>query len=267
MTTKIRELTRDDVEITVDIEAEDQSPRDHFTTEDENPEDQARNESMVEDIERRLADGDLWAFGCVTVTVSWEGMSASDVLGGCSYDDEADFRKDEGYFGDMVDEALRRLNADVAKAAEKLARLSVDSPVEDTEERTIPAVQCDGLSCEGSPEALILATGAPARPRSSPPRDRKDPRTMSKPTPDQVYEAIVASEDGQAAFDEARERLDEATSPEDLGEDDELYDEFEAAREIWEEMKDWAKETFSLTDAELEEYAQDVQESIVAGLT
>lgn len=57
----------------------------------------------------RLNDGDIWAWCVVTVTASWNGVSASDSLGGNSYDGEDDFCQEGGYYSDMVNEALGRL--------------------------------------------------------------------------------------------------------------------------------------------------------------
>jgi len=59
---------------------------------------------------QRLIEGDTWAHCVVTVTVSWYGLSGVDILGGCSYKDEADFTASGGYFDNMQAEALKELN-------------------------------------------------------------------------------------------------------------------------------------------------------------
>ena len=64
----------------------------------------------------RLEQGDVWAWAAVTVTVSWGPFSASDCLGCCSYADEEDFRQPDGYFDDMVDQAIEELNKTVLDA-------------------------------------------------------------------------------------------------------------------------------------------------------
>jgi len=69
-----------------------------------------------------VEQGDVWAWVMVTVTVSWGPFSASDHLGCCSYADEEDFRQPEGYFDDMVDEALAELNKIVVDAYRRLKR-------------------------------------------------------------------------------------------------------------------------------------------------
>ena len=72
--------------------------------------DDAFDREVEGSILRRLEQGDIWAWAMVTVTVSWGSFSASDHLGCCSYADEKDFRQPDGYFDDMVDEALTELN-------------------------------------------------------------------------------------------------------------------------------------------------------------
>ena len=57
----------------------------------------------------RVNGGHEWAWCIVRVTVEWRGMSGDAVLGGCSYEDEADFRQPGGYFDDMQREAVWRI--------------------------------------------------------------------------------------------------------------------------------------------------------------
>ena len=70
-----------------------------------------------EDEDRRVEDDILerlqysvWAWACIEVRGEWKGLRASAYLGGCSYDDEDDFRA-SGYYEDMVDEVTREINA------------------------------------------------------------------------------------------------------------------------------------------------------------
>jgi hypothetical protein len=85
--------------------------------------DDATDKAAEDAILARLEDGDTWAWASVEVKVSFRDLSASDHLGCCSYRDEGDFRE-SGYFDDMVDEALARLND---KLADLLAALEVTS--------------------------------------------------------------------------------------------------------------------------------------------
>jgi hypothetical protein len=66
------------------------------------------DEDCAKEIESRLADGNDWAWCCVKVTARWHTFESTEYLGGCSYEDEEDFRKG-GYFEDMQDEALHIL--------------------------------------------------------------------------------------------------------------------------------------------------------------
>ena len=79
---------------------------------------------MRTSIRKTSADGDRWAWFCAKVTASWEGHSASDYLGGCSYESEEDFRKDD-YFQDLCDRALEELNEQIAAEAATLDKLRV----------------------------------------------------------------------------------------------------------------------------------------------
>ena len=73
------------------------------------------------DILSQLADGNDWAWGAVTVSGTFHGLSASDHLGCCSYKDEQDFRKD-GYFDDMVSEVVADLNRQVSELVQAVLR-------------------------------------------------------------------------------------------------------------------------------------------------
>jgi len=67
------------------------------------------------DIGRRIDAGDVWAWATVEVRATHcLGFTGSDYLGGCCYVDEADFKRNSGYYTDMITEALDRLDAAVA---------------------------------------------------------------------------------------------------------------------------------------------------------
>jgi hypothetical protein len=105
-TMTIRKLRRDEVTFTLEALDEDHGPEDSF--------DAKEHADTIVDIRRRAADGDRWAWFCARVTASWNGIEAHDVLGGCSYDSEEDFLRDE-CFDDMCDRALWILNEEVAR--------------------------------------------------------------------------------------------------------------------------------------------------------
>lgn len=116
---QIRELTADEVEFTLEIEDDGVPEEGDFDSGE--PE---RDEELRKELRERLASGDLWAWCTVVVTAKWKGWKGVDTLGGCSYKDEADFRQDDGYFGDMKERALEDLNKSLAKCAAELAELT-----------------------------------------------------------------------------------------------------------------------------------------------
>lgn len=119
---RIRELTADEVEFTLEIE-EDGVPEEGDFDSGE-PE---KDEELRRELRKRLANGDLWAWCTVVVTAKWKGWKGVDTLGGCSYKDEADFRQEDGYFGDMKERALEDLNKSIAKCAAEIGELAVAS--------------------------------------------------------------------------------------------------------------------------------------------
>lgn len=115
----LRELTEDEVEFDLTIEEMDAHPRGFFASDE--PDIDAQ---QVADIIARLERGDLWAWCSVKVTASWGGYSASDYIGGCSYDGERDFMSDQCY-ADMKAAALAGLNATLRRKHEELKALEV----------------------------------------------------------------------------------------------------------------------------------------------
>lgn len=67
-------------------------------------------------IERQLARGNDWAWCTVRVVARFGDFVGSSVLGCCSYKSERDFRRD-GYYADMVAEAVEDLNQSIGRAA------------------------------------------------------------------------------------------------------------------------------------------------------
>jgi hypothetical protein len=65
-----------------------------------------------EEVNRRLDNGDVWAWAVVTVTAthpSFPGIVGRDTLGGCNYRNETEFTQEGGYYADMKAEALTDL--------------------------------------------------------------------------------------------------------------------------------------------------------------
>lgn len=85
---------------------------------------------------------------------------------------------------------------------------------------------------------------------------------MPKPTPDELYQEFLSSEEGKEAFEEAREKMENGDF------DGDEVDEFDAAYGVWQEMSSWAQEEHGLTEAELESaYEEACTEHIVGGLS
>ena len=116
-----RALTAEEVTFTLECLEEHTAVRGNFMATDD-PEQDKRDE---DEVLRRLNRGDLWAWCCVKVTAHWAGLHATDFLGCCSYQDEADFERD-GYAADMRERALDDLNATIARQAERLAPLFLE---------------------------------------------------------------------------------------------------------------------------------------------
>lgn len=115
----VRELTAADVEFEVTAEPEDVPVRGNALASG----DDAADKEYEDEILRRVVRGDTWAWCVVIVTAKWSDYVGRAVLGGCTYDGEADFRKNSMYIEDMKAEALDDLNRVIADHADKLKPL------------------------------------------------------------------------------------------------------------------------------------------------
>jgi hypothetical protein len=69
-------------------------------------EEDRRYEDMILE---RLDAGDVWAWAQVEVQASLpDGRTGSAYLGGCCYEDEKDFKTDNPYYEDLIDQAVTR---------------------------------------------------------------------------------------------------------------------------------------------------------------
>ena len=98
-----RQLNPGEVTIRVRTEWEQDHPEGHFASGD----DKADTE-MVAHILERIESGDIWGWCTVFVELEWAGFKGVDTLGACSYDSFDDF-KDDGYYPDMISQALDNL--------------------------------------------------------------------------------------------------------------------------------------------------------------
>jgi hypothetical protein len=79
--------------------------------------DDAYDKQVEDEILERLSRGDAWAWCTVEVKVTIDGVSTSEYLGGCSYDNEYAFESAGDYYPDMVLTCLDKLAA-IGKVAE-----------------------------------------------------------------------------------------------------------------------------------------------------
>lgn len=110
-------------EVTYTIEAEDEESSPDVLL--ESSDDADADAQMVQEIKDRLDRGDTWAWCTVKVTAKWKKWEGDDYLGQCSYDSEADFKKD-GYYEDMKAEALADLRSKVQAHADDVDTLERD---------------------------------------------------------------------------------------------------------------------------------------------
>lgn len=70
-------------------------------------EDSFDNAETIEQV-RNLAKYSEWGWCCAKVTVTYKGITETEYLGGCSYDNEHEFQRCS-YFADMVAECCKRI--------------------------------------------------------------------------------------------------------------------------------------------------------------
>lgn len=106
----MRELTADDIEITILCHPEHVPVKGNALASGDNEFDAKCERKIIRDLE----NGNEWAWCTAEVRGEFNGLSASDYLGCCSYRNEKDFVKNSGYYEDMVARVLADLNAHVA---------------------------------------------------------------------------------------------------------------------------------------------------------
>lgn len=112
MTTKLQQYIREHATITIACEPEHMHPKDVF-------EDERDIAAVIEKME-----WNEWAWCCVCVTVTFEGMSECEYLGGCSYDSESDFVNSSGYYDDMLRGCFTKLESRIKKLHETVQALT-----------------------------------------------------------------------------------------------------------------------------------------------
>ena len=101
----MRQITKTDCNIRLEASPEFCEVRGSFASGDD-----AQDKAWEDGIIASLENGDMLAWCIMTVTVEFNGIEESDSIGGCSYDSLQDFKDHSGYYDDMVNECLSRLN-------------------------------------------------------------------------------------------------------------------------------------------------------------
>jgi hypothetical protein len=76
--------------------------------------DDRTDREIVNNIRKQLEIGNAWAWCIVCVTVEYRDIEENEYLGGCSYNSRYDFIHNSGYYEDMVNECLTRINDTIA---------------------------------------------------------------------------------------------------------------------------------------------------------
>ncbi len=87
--------------------------------------DDAEDRRAEEWIERQLASGNVWAWCCAHVRATLGSFHGDAYLGCCSYESREDFVQPDGYYPQLIDEALADLARQLLAAREALAELGL----------------------------------------------------------------------------------------------------------------------------------------------
>jgi hypothetical protein len=114
MTTKLNDFLREHATVKVSCEPEHIHPKDCF--------DDARD--IAEIVEK--AEWNEWAWCCIRVKVTFEGISESEYLDGCSYDSEKDFVTSGDNYEDMLHNCFATLEKRLIKLHETVSTLTTN---------------------------------------------------------------------------------------------------------------------------------------------
>lgn len=112
MRTKLQQFMRDNATIKIECMPEPIHPKDAF-------DDERDIAAVIEKME-----WNEWAWCCVRVSVTFEGMSECAYLGACSYDSKSDFVKSGDYYNDMLHTCFATLESRVRKLHEIVQALT-----------------------------------------------------------------------------------------------------------------------------------------------
>jgi hypothetical protein len=114
MTTKLNDFLREHATVKVSCEPEYMHPKDCF--------DDAHDIAAI--VEK--AEWNEWAWCCICVKVTFQGLSETEHLGCCSYDSEKDFIISGDYYEDMLHNCLATLETRLIKLHETVSTLTIN---------------------------------------------------------------------------------------------------------------------------------------------
>ena len=117
----MRKLTEADCEFTIRVLPEDIPVRGNAIVSGDDEYDREIEDKILADLE-----WNQWAWCCVQVTATFEGMTGNDYLSACSYRDEEDF-KTGGYWEDMKAQAMGEIQEQLDAAVKALGNHSIPS--------------------------------------------------------------------------------------------------------------------------------------------
>jgi len=100
----LRDIIKEEATIKVECLPEEMSLRGNCMASGDAEFDKQCEDKIIQDYE----NGNDWAWCIAKVTTNWEGLEATEYLGGCSYKSEQDFIND-GYYTDMINSCLEEL--------------------------------------------------------------------------------------------------------------------------------------------------------------
>lgn len=107
-----KRLTANDVKISIKALDEDTDPRSSYAVPGIISPDSEDADRFVEAVEEMVDKHGLWGWCMVEVTARLANTKGTAHLGGCSYEDEEDFKKG-GYYEQMVEEAIAELQQQI----------------------------------------------------------------------------------------------------------------------------------------------------------
>jgi hypothetical protein len=108
-----KKLTVNDIVFTIECLAEDLPVRGNIMDSGDKDADREAEDKVIKE-----SEWNEWAWCCVKVTAKLAGFEGHDYLGGCSYNDEKDF-KQGGYYEDMKNVATDNLYKAIQDARER----------------------------------------------------------------------------------------------------------------------------------------------------